>query len=87
MDRRNNVHPIAEPPTHSNWVLLYSGKSDDSSREPFVLARYARPQYPSGVMASLTHPLPLRWQVMHGGEYHGATHWAEVAWLFEGVER
>ena len=64
---RGKAYPVSEPPNHSNWVLVYSGRSDGSSREPFVLARYIP-----------RHSRVRHWQVMHSGHYMGATHWAEV---------
>ena len=71
------VHPVSDPPKHSEWVLLASvtpGAKANPGAEPFVLARHFTARFD----AILECKIPAYWQVMHGGEYMGATHWAEV---------
>jgi hypothetical protein len=64
---KKHNHPFV----HSNWVLLASikrGAEANPGAEPFVLARHLKS------CSGASH-----WEVMHGGHYMGATHWAEVA--------
>jgi len=68
---RGRAYPVSDPPAHSNWVLLASVTQRakiNPGAEPFVLARYIKSRWGVG-----------HWEVMHGGHYMGATHWAEVA--------